>query len=100
MASRNRRSTTSPSGRRRPLTAVKFPPYEPLTYPLNNAAQGSLNDLYCDHSLAKLKNHYADANKAITSTAGIINNYLYKQEEDYKGAEKLKQLRQKVNRIT
>jgi hypothetical protein len=116
MASRNRQSTAGPSSQRRPPTAVELPPYEPPTHPLNNAAQRALNDLRRDHSLAKLKKHYADANETITSTAGIINDHLYEREEsqrkrkarrahqgleeDNEGVEELEQLRQKVNRMT
>ena len=116
MASRNRQSTAGPSSQRRPPTAVELPPYEPPTHPLNNAAQRALNDLHRDHSLAKLKNHYADANETITSTAGIINDHLYEREEslrkrkarrahqgleeDNEGVEELEQLRQKVDRMT
>ncbi|OCL04429.1 hypothetical protein AOQ84DRAFT_442104 [Glonium stellatum] len=116
MASRHRQSTAGPSSQRRNLPIVEFPSYEPPTRPPNNAAQRALNDLHREHSLTKLKKHYVDANDAITSTAGIVNDYLYEREEsqrkrkarranqgleeDNEGAEELEQLRQKVDRMT
>ena len=85
MASRARQSTAQPM---RQATAEptqrragnELPPYEKPSFPLNPAAQRALEQLRRAHDLKNLKHGFPEAQAALSTTAGDINDRLYQKE--------------------
>lgn len=81
MASRARQSTAEPTQRR---TGPALPPYEKPTFPLNPATQRALEQLTHTHNLRKLDEGLAEAQTALSATAGEINDRLTQKEHAIK----------------
>ena len=94
-----------------------LPPYEPPQFSLTSAAQRQLQLLTQKHSLKTLDKHLDEAQAAVTTAAGDINDRLSKQEATSKkrkqradqdgenegnddAEKKLEELRDKVDRMT
>src|ERR1700761_5710193 len=77
MSARVRPSLTEPTQRR---AGNEPPPYEKPSFPLNPAAQRALEQLTRTHKLNKLDSDLLEAQAALSTTAGDINDRLYKKE--------------------
>ena len=77
MSARVRQSFTESSQRR---AGNEPPPYEKPSFPLNPAAQRAIEQLTRTHKLNKLDSDLLEAQAALSTTAGEINDRLYKKE--------------------
>lgn len=82
MASRARQSTAEPTQQRR--GAKELPPYEKPAFPLNPWSQRALEDLARDKRLKDLNEQLTEAQAALGTTAGEINDRLYLKERALK----------------
>ena len=83
MASRARQSTVEPTQAQR-RGAAELPPYEKPAFPLNPAAQRALDQLARARDLQRLNEQLEEAQSALATTAGEINDRLTTKEQALK----------------